>query len=188
MATNTSQDHVSPPPRRWGRALLWLAAIVALVGAAVLVSFIAEDDTDVMAEEPLEMAQFCALAGRLGEVAELSLDGPEGVEQLRQLELVLRQLASLSPDTIADDFRSVADALRATSQVIASLPPDAPDAAALVTQSLDSELGAVSGQSDEAASYVERWCGPLSTTSTVPSEATSTSAPVEPSTTEESPG
>ena len=144
--------------------MVWLGAIVLLVGAALTVSFLADDDADVLAEPPTDQAQFCELAAQLGRVTELSLDGTEGLEQLRALELTVRRLGTLSPQAISADFNAIADALRATSEVLASLPPDATDRIARVTESLDTELEAVSEESEDATAYVERWCGPLPST------------------------
>jgi hypothetical protein len=134
------------------------------VGAAIAASFIADDDADVLAEPPTDTEEFCRLAEELGSVTELDLDGSEGIEQLRALELTRRRLGTLTPQAISADFGAIADALRATSEVLASLPPDATDRIDRVTESLDTELAAVSDESEQATAYVEAWCGSLPTT------------------------
>ena len=75
--------------------------------------------------------------------------------------MVATQLGSLSPATIDDDFAAVADALDNVAGAINAIPGDDPADLAVVTQKLDDELGAVSEQADQAAAYIERWCGPL---------------------------
>lgn len=151
---------VDPPSRRWGRALIWLAVIVALGAGALVVSYAAEDRRDAMAEPPFDTDVFCLTAARFGEFRELDLDGGGGAEQVRALQTVARQLGTLSPEPIAEDLNAVGEALQNVVGVVEAVPADEPDAIAIVTQTFDEQLGSVSEQADEAAAYIERWCGP----------------------------
>jgi hypothetical protein len=148
------------PRRRWGRALLWIALVAALAVAALAVSFSAEESRDATAEPPFDTAVFCLTAARFGEFRELDLDTGAGTEQLRGLQTVAQQLATLSPAPIADDLDAVRQALQNVEGVVQAIPADDPDAIGIVTTALDEELALVAEQADEVASYVERWCGP----------------------------
>lgn len=165
MGTNeqtTSRTEAAEPDRprrRWGRALLWVGAIAVLVVGAFLISYAAEDDTDVLAEPPADTDVFCQTAIRFQSFDEINLEG--GSQQLKDLRVVAVQLGTLSPTAIQEDFAAVGDALQNVATAVDAIPADDPAGLAVVTQKLDEELGLVSEQADEAASYIERWCGPL---------------------------
>jgi len=159
------------PRRRWGRALLWIALVAALAVGALAVSFSAEDSRDAIAEPPFDTDVFCLTAARFGEFRQLDLDTGAGADQLRGLQTVAQQLATLSPAPIADDLGAVRQALQNVEGVVRAIPADDPDTIGIVTTALDEELALVSEQADEVASYIERWCGPPSNTtpaSTIP--------------------
>jgi len=147
------------PPRRWGRALLWLGLLLALVAVAVVVSFAAEDDDDPLAQPPIDEPTFCSTAERFDSVPELDFSST-GLDELRELRTVALQLAALSPEPIAEDLAAVGDALQRVVDTIQDIPPDDPAGVSLIAQSLDRELGSVSEEANEAAAYRERWCGP----------------------------
>ncbi len=77
------------------------------------------------------------------------------------MAIVATQLGTLSPNQIENDFGAVSDALRNVAAAVDAIPADDPNGLAVVTQKLDDELGAVSDQANQAADYIERWCGPL---------------------------
>jgi hypothetical protein len=166
-----------PPPRRWGRGLLWLGAILVLVAGAVAVSVIVKDpDDDAMNTAPLAAEQYCAEAASFRSFDELNLES-DGAAQLRDLATTARRLASFSPPMIAADLQSVAQAFEAVATTVDELPADDPDGIATVTQSLDDELGAVQEQADRVGVYLDKWCGVPATAdepSTQPSTLRST--------------
>lgn len=148
-----------PPPRRWGRGLLWLGAILVLVAGAVAVSVLVEDrDDDAMNTPPVAAEQYCAEAASFRSFDELNLEN-DGAAQLRDVATSARSLASSSPPTIAADLMAVAEAFEAVATTIDGLSADDPDRLATVTQSLDDELGAVQAQADRAGAYLDKWCG-----------------------------
>jgi hypothetical protein len=140
--------------------LLWVGAIVALVVSAVVISYAADDNTDARAEPPVDTGVFCQTAIRFQSFNQINLDGG-GSDQLKDLAVVATQLGSLSPTAIQKDFSAVGDALQNVASAIDVIPPDDPAAIGVATQKLDDELGQVAAQADEAADYIERWCGPL---------------------------
>lgn len=157
--TKTTADPEELPPRRWGRALAWLALIGTLVVVAVTVSFAADDRASDVDEPPFDQATFCLTAARFGSVSELDFS-TTGVDELRNLRTVTLQLATLSPRSVADDLKAVGEALQRAADTVQAIPPNDPAGLAVITGTLDTELGAVSEQAARAAAYIERWCGP----------------------------
>jgi hypothetical protein len=156
------------PRRRWGRALLWIGLIGLLVVGAIAASLVFDDNLspdELMGEPPVDTDVFCQTAARFSSFDHLDM-ASGGADQLAALAAVATQLGSLSPKTIDDDFSAVSDALNNVSGAVNAIPDDDPAGLAVVTQKLDDELGAVSQQADQAAAYIERWCGPLDTLGT----------------------
>jgi hypothetical protein len=139
--------------------LLWVGAIAVLVLGAFLISYAAEDRKDVQAEPPVDTDVFCQTAARFQSFTEIDLE-TGGSDQLKGLRLVATQLGSLSPTAIQKDFAAVGGALQNVASAVDAIPADDPAAIGVVTQKLDDELSQISEQADEAAAYIERWCGP----------------------------
>jgi hypothetical protein len=144
---------------------MWIGLIGLLVVGAIVVSFATEDHEDPVAVEPVDTATFCQTASRFSSFDNIDLS-QGGSEQLRGLAVVATQLGTLSPNKIEDDFSAVSDALRNVAVAVDAVPADDPNGLAVVTQKLDDELGAVSDQANQAADYIEHWCGPLASLGT----------------------
>jgi hypothetical protein len=164
---NGSRNVAEPevPARRWGRALLWIGIIGVLVVGAIVASVAVEhknqtDSEHVMAEAPVDTDVFCQTAARFSSFDHIDM-ASGGADQLAGLAVVATQLETLSPATIDHDFAAVSDALNNVADAVSAIPGDDPAGLAIVTQKLDDELGAVSEHANQAADYIERWCGPL---------------------------
>jgi hypothetical protein len=144
---------------------MWLGLLVALVVVALVVSFTADDQGDALDEEPFDRATFCLTAARFGSVSELDFT-TTGLDQLRGLRTVALQLATLSPKPVAEDLDAVGQAIQRVVDTVQAIPPEDPAGAALVAESLDRELATVTQQAEDAATYIERWCGPRPTETT----------------------
>lgn len=140
--------------------MAWIGLIALLVVGAIAASFAFDSKPDPIAEEPVDTATFCLTASRFSSFDHLDI-AAGGSEQLRGLAIVATQLGTLSPNQIEKDFGAVSDALRNVATAVDAVPADDPNGLAVVTQKLDDELGAVSDQANQAADYIERWCGPL---------------------------
>jgi hypothetical protein len=132
-----------------------------LVVGAIVLSFTADERRDAVDEPPFDTEVFCSTAVRFSEFRRLDLDAGSGSQELQSLQLVAGQLATISPEPVAEDLQDVGQALQNVDGVVRALPPDDPDAIGVVSQSLDQELAAVSEQAERVAAYIDRWCGPL---------------------------
>lgn len=148
------------PPRRWGRALLWMGLFAVLVVLALAVSFRADDRSRVLGRPPADQVAFCAAAAGFDAVSEIEVS-EAGVGQMRSLRATALDVAALSPEPVAADLEAVADALDRVAVAIESVPDDDPEAIVVMAEALDRELGSVTEEADEAGVYIDRWCEPF---------------------------
>ena len=126
-----------------------------------------KSDSDVIAEPPVDTEVFCLTAARFSSFDQIDI-ASGGADQLRALAVVATQLGSISPSTIDDDFAAVSAALDNVAAAVDAVPADDPAGIGVVTQKLDDELAAVADQANQAAAYIENWCGPLDSLGSAP--------------------
>ena len=176
VATNkrtASRDGAEPevPRRRWGRALLWIGLIGVLVVGAIALSVVFDNgksDTDV--HRRAARRHRSVLSDR-GAIQFVRSDRPR-FRRCRRAEGSVRSSRrnserSRPPRSPTISARCL-QPFATWPQPSTRCPVMTRSALEVVTQKLDDELAAVSDQANQAAEYIEHWCGPLDSLGTAP--------------------